>query len=803
MALPLVGMTALADASEASYRARTDFTVGAEPYSVAIGDLNGDGHPDLVTANAGSGNVSVLLGTGTGSFGAATNFGVGSEPTSVAIGDLNGDGHPDLVVANQFSRNVSVLLGTGTGSFGAATNIPVGNSPDSVAIGDLNGDGHPDLVVANGGSGNVSVLLGTGTGSFGAATNFGVGTEPGEVAIGDLNGDGHPDLVVANTGSPNVSVLLGTGTGTGSFGAATDFGVGGDPTSVAIGDLNGDGRPDLAAVASNVSVLLGTGTGSFGAATDFGVGGDPISVAIGDLNGDGKLDVAAANFSSNNVSVLPGAGTGSFGAATSFGVGTQPTSVAIGDLNGDGYPDLVVANRNAMSSGTVSVLLSKLQAIDFLQPAGHTLGDPDFEPGATASSGLPVTYVSQTTGVCTITAGGYVHLAHAGTCTVTAEQAGDADYDPATAVTRSFAVASRPQTINFPAIADHTLGEADFEPGATASSGLAVTYTSQTTSVCTILSGKVHLVAPGECTVTVEQGGDLEYEAASPASRSFQVAPEPQTIIFGTPPSHTLGEADFDTDATASSGLVITYSSADTSVCTILSGKVHLVAPGECEISAEQGGDADYDPAAPVTRSFHVAPRPQTIAFPAIADHTLGDPDFEPGAAASSGLPVTYTSQTTSVCTVVSGKVHLVSSGECTVTVEQGGDLEYAPAAAVARSFQVAGEPGETVVATRPAVAPAAAPSSVDARIVLLHTPNTPHRPDAKSGPHWTFVFTDAAPGMSYRCRMDGRPWRRCSSPTAYRNLARGVHVFRLRSVDVSGEGSSVETVRFRAGKRG
>ncbi|MBI3424632.1 MAG: VCBS repeat-containing protein [Acidobacteria bacterium] len=358
-------LPAMTGCATSSFGAATNFGVGVGPISVAIGDLNGDGKPDLATANDISNNVSVLLGTGTGSFGATTNFSVGTGPASVAIGDLNGDGKPDLVVANRYDNNVSVLLGTGTGSFGAANNFGVGTTPASVAIGDLNGDGKRDLAVANANSNTVSVLLGTGTGSFGSANNFDVWYGPVSVAIGDLNGDGKLDLVTANFRSNDVSMLLGTGTG--SFGAAINFGVGSFPFSVAIGDLNGDGKPDLTVVNSNsnnVSVLLGTGTGSFGAASNFGVGINPESVAIGDLNGDGKSDLAVAN-GYNNGSVLLGTGTGSFGAPSNFAVGSYTRSIAIGDLNSDGKPDLATANNG---SNNVSVLLNTCNA----SPCGGT-----------------------------------------------------------------------------------------------------------------------------------------------------------------------------------------------------------------------------------------------------------------------------------------------------------------------------------------------------------------------------------------------------------------------------------------------
>ena len=140
-------------------------------------------------------------------FDAATSFAAGTQPFSVAVGDFNGDNKPDLAVANAGSNNVSVLLGNGLGGFGAATNFAAGTNPQSVGVGDFNGDNKPDLAVANAGSNNVSVLLGNGMGGFGAATNFAAGTGPISVAVGDFNGDNKPDLAVANPNSNNVSVL--------------------------------------------------------------------------------------------------------------------------------------------------------------------------------------------------------------------------------------------------------------------------------------------------------------------------------------------------------------------------------------------------------------------------------------------------------------------------------------------------------------------------------------------------------------------------------------------------------------------
>ena len=284
---------------------------GGGDFSVAVGDLNRDGKPDLAVANISSiaNTVSVFLGDGSGGFGPAANYLTGGyNPRGVAIGDLDGDGNPDLAVTNEYSNTLSVLLGNGTGTFGTATTYATGTSPGSVAIGDLTRDGNLDVVVTNMDSASLSLFPGNGSGSLGTPATLPVGPLPVSVTIGDVNGDGRSDLVTADAGSTKVSLLLANGQG--GFDPATRFDTGTAPYSVAIADLNGDGNVDLAVaniVVRSVSVLLGDGHGGFGAPADFSAGATsaPFWIAAGDLNGDGKPDLAVANNSTQgNISIL-------------------------------------------------------------------------------------------------------------------------------------------------------------------------------------------------------------------------------------------------------------------------------------------------------------------------------------------------------------------------------------------------------------------------------------------------------------------------------------------------------------------
>jgi hypothetical protein len=265
-----------------------------------------------VTANAFASTVSILLGQGDGHLGpTAPEVGVGGGPEQVAVADFDGDGHLDLVTANSRANTVSILLGQADGRFVALPVARVGRGPLSVAVADFNGDGRLDLVTANFEANTISILLGRGGGRFVAAPDVRVGVGPISVAVGDFNNDGHPDLATANFspfGPNSVSILLGHGDG--RFAAMPEVGLRANARSVAVGDFNSDGHVDLAVVnngflfnePSTVLLLLGQGDGYFVAAPEVEVGGGVV--AVGDFNGDGRPDLAVANGAANSVSIL-------------------------------------------------------------------------------------------------------------------------------------------------------------------------------------------------------------------------------------------------------------------------------------------------------------------------------------------------------------------------------------------------------------------------------------------------------------------------------------------------------------------
>jgi RHS repeat-associated protein len=345
--------------------------------SIAAGDFNHDGNPDVVMADCCNPRLSIMLGDGQGSLGPPRLVplaGLSGALRAVAVGDFDGDGHPDLAVADSIDK-IAILLGNGDGTFRPAGTFPAGSRPSicdrCLAVGDFNRDGKPDLVIglslgAPSFQMGVSVLLGNGDGTFQpprliTIAEQGQGTS---IAVGDFNGDGKPDLAVASATSTDLFILLGDGNG--GFvlpPRRLSLGAGAAASAVAVGDFNGDGKEDLAVTtgASTVVIFIGNGDGTFQLpGRSFPLvplpGGVSVSrsIQVGDFNGDGRLDLAVLNRS--GVSIFLGDGQGNFPARLEYGAELIPTALAVSDFNSDGKSD--VALTSGGQSGTLSLLLS-------------------------------------------------------------------------------------------------------------------------------------------------------------------------------------------------------------------------------------------------------------------------------------------------------------------------------------------------------------------------------------------------------------------------------------------------------------
>lgn len=343
------------------------------PSAPAVGDFNGDGKHDLAFADLSQHAVGVRYGDGAGHVSApggvsANTYPVGNSPFSLALGDFNGDHHLDFVTANRDSGNLTIRFGDGSG-FGAfaSQTIPVGADPTSVLVGDFNGDGKPDIAAANSGASSISIRLGDGAGNFPAATEVLLPVNPYSLALGDFNGDGKQDLAASSIAG---ALFVFPGNGSGQFGAPW-IGVGASALNLAVGDFDGDGKLDLAT--SNFfdnffAIRNGDGLGHFGVGVQVGVGSAPSFTAVGDFNGDGKQDLAVSNYDESFVSVLlntctppPPASLGNYpdaavelGGNASFAPGSAPAdATSLSASASAGFKGTFIADAN---SGVIHVI---------------------------------------------------------------------------------------------------------------------------------------------------------------------------------------------------------------------------------------------------------------------------------------------------------------------------------------------------------------------------------------------------------------------------------------------------------------
>lgn len=316
---------------------------------------------------------ALLTGAGAGEF-ASPQIAPFNISFGVIIADLNNDGLPDIAsavagFAGAPPGSVFVTLQNPQvpGTFLTRVRYPTISGPLAIAAGDLDGDGNVDLAVAAGDYGNIAILMQdrSNPGTFLPQTKIHIGGYPEGLAIADLNGDGKPDLAVA-AGGAGVKILFNDLSNPGTLMPPVTVQPRGGSAGVAIADLNGDGLPDLISVSRWVYVFMQdpANPGNFLPPVEYKVGVQPLSVKVADLNGDGLPDLAVGNFgppASISVLLQDPLNRGNFLPRTNYGTGAYTSGVDVADLNGDGKADVVAANNGTLAThGSVSVLLQKI-----------------------------------------------------------------------------------------------------------------------------------------------------------------------------------------------------------------------------------------------------------------------------------------------------------------------------------------------------------------------------------------------------------------------------------------------------------
>jgi hypothetical protein len=369
-----------------SFAAPSFYRVGANPLGVTVSDASGDGALDIITANAGSEDVSVLRGTGTGTFVASTDQGLPSgpppnrltaNPTAIAVGDLNNDGLPDIVITDARNNQVDVLLRNASGGYNSPLAYQVGQDPVALGLGDITGDGFEDIVVANQLDNTLTLLINNGDGTFHVEVDpstgnpflLKTGVSPTGIALGDFSNNGSMDIAVSHLGSGSigrgVSVFMSvqnisTGRPSGFFTGPTEYANSINASAITAADFNHDGILDLAVLdnqaSGHVAILQGLGDGTFVQTGLFNAGPFPSALAVGDLNRDGFPDLVISdnsngpNFGTGSIAVLLNASGNGFNAPTFINspLFTAPfQSIIITDVNQDLYPDIVVSTHSS------------------------------------------------------------------------------------------------------------------------------------------------------------------------------------------------------------------------------------------------------------------------------------------------------------------------------------------------------------------------------------------------------------------------------------------------------------------------
>ncbi|MGI4736219.1 MAG: FG-GAP repeat domain-containing protein [Janthinobacterium lividum] len=353
--------------------------VGVNPRQILTADFTGDGYADLATGNFVTHEVAILRNQGDGTFAPAVTYPLCSDctPYGLAAGDVDGDGHSDLVTANYSTPFVSVVRNKGDGTFAISQEYPLANNisqGQDIALADVNGDGALDILLTTLGTPTLSVLLNQGRGQFGPcqAYSYALTAVIAHLTVADFDRDGRPDVAITHftnfTSSTGHWVSVFYNQGNGQFRLPTDYALAANtaPFGITAADLNADGYPDLLTANSgtdDVGVLLNDGTGSFVKPryVSTGLASQPLRVVVAPLAENGQPALVTASYGFNGVGIVPQlAGSGSdFGSVITVAVepAGQPSSVVVADFDHNGRLDVATCNS---AKGSVTVRLNQL-----------------------------------------------------------------------------------------------------------------------------------------------------------------------------------------------------------------------------------------------------------------------------------------------------------------------------------------------------------------------------------------------------------------------------------------------------------
>lgn len=584
----------------------------AQPRFTVVGDFNGDGKLDFVTASNSAKIAQTFLGNGGGTFTAMPTFSATS-PEGLLTGDFNGDGKLDLAILNP--GTISIYLGNGDGTFTLSSSPVTGNYAYSFTSADFNRDGIPDFAVTNYLTNTVKILLGNGDGTFTPGNSYSTGAYPEGITTADFNRDGNPDIAIANESDKTVTILLGNGDGT--FIPAPNIALPANPYTLVAGDFNGDGIPDLAvtAIIQGAEIYLGNGDGTFNFKTTLtcGVSGNGYGIATADFNNDGDTDLVIGG------ALFTGDGTGNFTLTGYVGGNGSPTSV--GDFNGDGSSDLItpVYSDSYPFYGNVNVSLQQssvslmINSFKVPGPGSHSVvasyagdgGHAGSESNAVALTGaqipttlslnispantiLPGATVQFTASISPLSVGNYVpggsvvfndggtvlgiapvssgqallstNTLAAGAHTITAIYSGDTNF--VNSNSNSVAVAVTTGSKITPVITWPTPAAISYGTPLSGTQLNAVSGGVSGTFLYTPAPGVVPSAGPHILSVTFTPADTASYNSAT-ATVTLTVNPASQTIAVTTPaPATAAYNSQFTVASTATSGLTVSYSAS-------------------------------------------------------------------------------------------------------------------------------------------------------------------------------------------------------------------------------------------------